>query len=54
MRLDQIGIAQVDAYVQVKVREGRLGHWSINRTLSVLARLRVMGGPGLEPGTSCL
>jgi integrase len=37
MRLDEIGVAQVDGYVQHKVREGRLGNASINRTVAVLA-----------------
>jgi len=35
--LDRITIAEVDRYAQAKVREGRLGPASINRTISVLA-----------------
>lgn len=35
--LDQITVAEVDRYVQAKLREGRLGAASINRTVTVLA-----------------
>jgi integrase len=37
LRLDEITVAEVDRYVQAKLREGRLGAASINRTVAVLA-----------------
>jgi len=37
--LDAITVAEVDRYVQAKIREGRLGAASINRTVSVLAQI---------------
>jgi integrase len=37
LRLDEIGVAEVDGYVQAKAREGKLSNASINRTVAVLA-----------------